>query len=102
MEYRKILVDTSIVIDHLRKRDKRRSILFGVVDKYILFISTISVFELFAGATDSRKVKDIENILINFKFLSFTSEIAKKSGELYISLKNKKQILEIKDIFIGA
>lgn len=61
MEHRKVLADTSIVIDHLRKSNKNASVLFRSIDNYELSISAVSIFELYAGATDERKKTDIVN-----------------------------------------
>lgn len=102
MEHRKVLIDTSVIIDHLRKRDKQKSTLFNIADRFDLFVSSITVFELFAGATDERKKKDIENIISTTEVVSFSTDIAKEAGELYISLKKENRILEIRDIFIAA
>lgn len=102
MEHRKVLIDTSIIIDHLRKRDKQKSMLFNIADRFDLFVSSITVFELFAGATDERKKKDVENIISTTEVISFSTDIAKGAGELYISLRKENRILEIRDIFIAA
>lgn len=102
MEHRKILADTTIVIDHLRKKDKASSALFKLIDKHDLFISAVSVFELYAGATDERKKSDIRNIMTAFEILPFTADVAEKAGEMYISLRKTNHIIEIKDIFIAA
>lgn len=76
--------------------------LFHIADRFDLFVSSITVFELFAGATDERKKKDIENIVSAAVVVSFSTDIAKEAGELYISLKKENRILEIRDIFIAA
>jgi len=102
MEHRKVLIDTSVIIDHLRKRDKPKSMLFTIADRFNLFVSSITVFELYAGATDERKKKDIENIISTAEVIPFSTDIAKEAGELYISLKKENRILEIRDIFIAA
>jgi len=97
MDHRKALIETSIVIEHLRKKDKRKSMLFNIIDNHELFISSITVFELFAGATDEKKKRDIENIISNIEVIPFSTEIAKEAGELYISLKKENQIIEIRE-----
>ncbi len=50
-----ILVDTSIIIEHLRKQNRRKSILYDMVGDYVLYIATIVEFELYAGAVDRQK-----------------------------------------------
>jgi len=56
MENRRILVDTTILIDFLRKKKKEKSLLWKLREEYnYIAISSISVFELFVGATDEQK-----------------------------------------------
>lgn len=102
MARRKILIDTSVLIDHLRKSNKEKSLLFKIVEKYDLFISTVSIFEMYAGASDQRKTRDIQIILGILESLPFSLEIAQKAGQLYLDLKKENLILEIRDLFIGA
>jgi len=102
MEYRKVLLDSSIIIDHLRKKDKSKSILYRITNKFELFISSITVFELYTGAIDELKQKDIEIILNYINVIPFDLETAKKSGAIYIYLKKKNKVIEIRDIFIAT
>jgi predicted nucleic acid-binding protein len=37
MESARIVIDTSIVIEHLRKHNKRKSILYNLPDEYALY-----------------------------------------------------------------
>ena len=98
----RVLIDTSIIIDYLRKKNKKKSQFYKSVGNYTLFVSTITLFELFAGAKDERKRQDIDNIMEYIKILPFTKNTAKKSGEIHQSLKNKNKLIEIKDLFIAA
>jgi tRNA(fMet)-specific endonuclease VapC len=102
MDRRKIIIDTTVLIDHLRKSDKRKSLLFTVIGKHDLFISAVSIFELYAGATDQRKTRDIEIIMGTLESLPLSTETAQKAGQLYLSLKKENLTLEIRDLFIGA
>ena len=102
METPHILIDTSIIIDHLRKRNKRKSILYHLIDTHVLHTSTMVEFELFAGATDSRKRQDTQDILLLCKVLPFTSEIAQQAANIYQQLKQKNELIEIRDIIIAS
>ncbi len=51
MDNLEIIVDTSIFIEYLRKKDKTKTLLYRIIDSYRLNVSSITVFELFAGAT---------------------------------------------------
>jgi len=97
-----LLIDTTVIIDHLRKKNKKKSQFYHIVDIYNLFISTITLYELYAGANNDQKKQDISTVLDYVTILPFTKIIAQKSGELYLSLRKENQIIEIKDIFIAA
>lgn len=102
METSHILIDTSIIVEHLRKRNKHKSILYRLVDSYELSTSTMVEFELFAGATDERKRQDLLDVLPLCHILPFTSEIAQRAASIYQELKQQNQIIEVGDIIIAA
>ena len=102
MEAGSILIDTSIIIDHLRKKNKKKSRLFNIIENYDLFISTITIYELFAGALDETKRKDINDFLILAEILPFTRETAECAGDIYLTLRNQNELIDARDIFIAA
>ncbi len=103
MEDRNILIDTSIIIEFLRKKDKRNTYLWKVKEGgFNCFISTITIFELYAGAITDRHKQDLEKLLRWIEIIPFTQEIAKRSAEIYKKLKANNQLIEFRDIFIGA
>ncbi len=102
MENSRILADTSIIIEHLRKEDKKRSVLYNLMLKYEICISSVTEFELLAGATNKQKQSDIETVLGCFQIFPFSSEIASVAADIYQNLKSKNQLIEIRDIFIAA
>lgn len=102
MELPRILIDTSIVIEHLRKQNRRKSILYRIADNYALYASTIVEFELYAGATDGQKRQDVQEILSWCTLLPFTSDTAAAAAALYRELKAANQLVEIRDIFIAS
>ena len=78
----KILLDTSVVVDFLRRKDKENALLHPLLDQE-LFISIITHTELFGGksAWDNNKARDqlmefIEGIII----IPLTEEISKQAG----------------------
>jgi predicted nucleic acid-binding protein len=97
-----ILIDTSIIIDHLRKKNKKKSQLFNIIDIHNLFVSTVTLYELFAGAIDEQKRKDINDFLSIVEILPFTRETAEQAGAIYLSLRAKNELIDVGDIFIGA
>ena len=102
MEASRILIDTSIIVEHLRKQNRRKSILYKLVGSYTLCTSTIVEFELYSGATDERKQLDIQTILNRCTLLPFTSDVAAGAAAVYRDLRSANQLIEIRDIFIAA
>jgi len=102
LETAELLIDTSIIIEHLRKTDKRRSILYGIPQYTELFISSVTIFELEAGATDAAKAKDIKSVLYGIGILPFDESVAAEAGKLYRMIKAENKQLEIRDLFIAA
>ncbi len=103
MDNRDILVDTSIFIEFLRKKNKQNSRLWKVKEKgFNCVISTVTVFELYAGALTPRHINDLKKLLKWVEIAPFTREVAEESAEIYKELRKKNQLIEFRDIFIGA
>ena len=53
MEGKIVLLDTSILIDYFRKKDKSKTFLFSLTNSFEFFgVSAITEFEIFAGSND--------------------------------------------------
>jgi len=89
MENRRVLIDTSIVIEYLRSSERQKSNFIKLYKDNELIISVISVFELFNGATTEKKKQDIENICNEIETLDFDIETAKMASEIYRQLRLK-------------
>jgi tRNA(fMet)-specific endonuclease VapC len=97
-----MVIDTSIIIEHLRAKDKLSTTLFQISDQSDLFISAVSMYELHMGATTVGREKDIHLLTESLEVLPFNGEVALKAAELYHQLKRKNQLIEFRDIFIAA
>jgi len=97
-----MVVDTNIFIEYLRAKDKLNTVLLKLPDKIEMSISSTTVYELFMGVNTEMKRKEIQILTGNLNLLSFNYEIATKSAEIYNDLKYKNQLIEFRDIFIGA
>lgn len=99
-----ILLDTNIIIDHLRQFKEKETILMGVSKKHSkedLALSVISVQELYEGI--STKEEDKEEYLLAtitpLKILPYTYETAQLAGEIARDLKSP---IEFADAAIAA
>jgi Predicted nucleic acid-binding protein, contains PIN domain len=97
-----MVIDTGIFIEHLRIKDKTASTLYKLADNTDLFISAVSLYELYMGATTKEKEADVQNITSDLSILPFTDAVAQKAAEIYHQLRRSNQMIEFRDIFIAA
>lgn len=82
----KLLIDTSVAVDFLRRKDRKNSLLFKLAQaKYQIYASIITHTELYAGKSvwekpDARK--DLEILFSGIQILPLQEEISKKAGEI--------------------
>jgi tRNA(fMet)-specific endonuclease VapC len=102
MADKKIMLDSSILIEYFRKTDKSKSILVKhsmAYDK--LYISTITEFEIINGATPAQ-LDFWNNMLTGFTILDFDSKTAKQAAVVVQQLKQKRKSIDKPDLFIAA
>ena len=76
MENSRVLIDTSVIIDYIRKKHKEKSALYNYFEKdYQIYISTITTFEIYNGLNEiNRNLIDI--IFKRFNEINFDNAIA--------------------------
>ena len=97
-----MVVDTGIFIDFLRAKDKSITQLYDLSNKTGIFISSITLYELYIGATSPQKWRDAKMLTEDIPVLSFTKSISEKSAMIYQQLKKENKLIEFRDIFIAA
>lgn len=97
-----MVVDTSIFIEFLRKKDKTKTVLYNIPEKTPIALSSVTLYELLMGATNKSKKEDVKLLTEDLLVLPFDSEVAEKSGEIYHQLRNENTMIEFRDIFIAA
>ncbi len=96
-----VILDTSVLIDHLRSGG-RRSPLDILVDKYgwqKFSISVVTVQELFVGLSSKSQGAEILELVSLAKSWPYTVEVAKKAGEI---LRDTKTGMNFADAAIAA
>lgn len=98
-----ILVDTSVIIEHLKAQKKDSTLLYRLSLQYSLCITSIISFELYCGAIDNtKKMKEIRSLVGSFKIYDFTNFLSDISASIYLDLKSKGISIDTNDIFIAA
>jgi predicted nucleic acid-binding protein len=102
METHRVCVDTDIVIDYLRGKNKNQHILPALISKYAVYISPISVYELYYGGYYSNKLKPVDDVLAMMIPFSWTVEDSKRSAQLHASISKTGETLSVKDVLIAG
>lgn len=99
-----VILDTNIIIDHLRQIDAKKTIYQKLLKRYskkTLGTSTITIQELFIGQS-TRSTKFQKEILVTvtgIKIFSHSKTIAHLAGEL---MRDSKNNLQFADAAIAA
>jgi predicted nucleic acid-binding protein len=97
-----ILIDTDVVIEYLRSKDKASTELIKLLHEHDVFLSSISEFELFLGAKTERHQNDLEMLFSEVEVIPFDFGCGKIAANIWKDLQLKHQYFEIKDIFIAS
>ena len=96
---RNVLVDTDILIDFLRGREKARDYLVSLLEDSTIYCSAITVAEIHAGMRE-REREETTELLDSLNIINVTREIAEKAGKY--KRDEKRQSLELDDCIIAA
>lgn len=97
-----MVVDTNVFIQHLRDKDKSKSLLAGLSKKEQIFITSITLFELLIGATNLKKEEDINKLTNGIPVLALDEISSRIAAKIYLDLKAQNKIIEFRDILIAA
>ncbi len=97
-----MVIDTSIFIEYLRSKDRTNTALAKLPTETVLYVSSITAFELYSGATDLKKRQDIDTLLQGVFILPLNTDIAKNAGFIYQDLRKRGNMIEVTDILIEA
>lgn len=99
----KVVIDASVVIDHLRKAREEKSLLEVTVENTDIepLISVAVIQELFAGQSskDKEPEEKIRKVLHLLNMIAVTSEIAELAGQI---MRDTKPPVQFADAQIAA
>lgn len=102
LETARVCIDTDIVIDYLRGRNENQEILPILIGKYEVFISPVSIYELYYGGYYSGKLKPVEDVLAKLIPIDRTPEDSKKAAQIHVTLSRSGETLNVKDVLIAG
>ena len=102
MDSQKILLDTSILIDFFRKKNKSKLILYQLIPEYEFCLSIITSFGIRIGIKTDRQKRDYEILIEYFDILPIDEACIDVAVDIYTFLKKRNAMIELADLFIGA
>lgn len=96
-----ILLDTDFAIDFLRGEESMIEIITPLWEKNIVFLSLLSVYELYAGMRPNEK-EVTDNFIGACRLEPLTLEIAKKAGDYRSEYRTRGLTLSIVDCLIAT
>jgi tRNA(fMet)-specific endonuclease VapC len=102
MESSVILLDTGVLIEVLRRKDKSSTLFYSLaVQGKELSVSSITVYEFRNGMTTINE-ELCEALLLRLITLPFDDKAARTAATIYRSLKSQRNLIEVADILIAA
>ena len=97
-----ILLDTSILIELFRKKNKQKAVFFQLANQGQTFsISTITYYEVLSGS-NLQQDAFWQGLLKTITILPFDLECAKQAVMLYKMLKSQNKLIDLADLAIAA
>lgn len=88
----KILLDTSILIDFIRRSNKREAILTQLVRTgHKLYVSIITHTEIYSGKSvweEKEAAREVEELFSGIQVLPLEVEISKRAGEIKVGFES--------------
>jgi predicted nucleic acid-binding protein len=101
MDRKLICLDTSILIDYFRKKNKRKTFFFELTKDYEFTVSVITKLEIFSGANDEQQ-EFWKQAFRRFQILPLGENEVDEATRIIKTLRSQNQIIELPDILIGA
>ncbi len=101
-----ICLDTDILVEFIRNNQKIVNWIAKNKQKHELATTIINVFELYYGVYVSNNPKagmeDVEELISKLTILNLSLQSAHEAGRQMAQLKKEGQLIEFRDILIGA
>ncbi len=96
-----VCLDTDILIDHKRAREKDKTKFFQLSAQYHFAVSVITVYELLRG-DNSEEDKFWKGFFSQVTILDMTMESSEIAGGIYRNLKQTGNLIGVEDILISS
>ena len=102
----RLIVDTDILVDLLRKKDYAVSLIMKFEDEVELATSAINAFELYRGAYKSQNQEEnlasVKGILNSLRILNTDEDSMEMAGKITARLECDGNMMDIRDLLIAS
>jgi predicted nucleic acid-binding protein len=97
-----VIADTDVVIDFFTDTPPFSQALTGLLEEGRLAVTAITVFELYAGVTGAKRLKQIETFCESVPVFGLDLLAAAHAAKIYTDLKSKGKSAGNQDILIAG
>jgi len=97
-----IVVDTDVIIDFFRDISPAVNVFAELISSGKAALTSISVFELYAGIEGAKRLRQIEILVQKITVLPLNVIEAAMGGRIYTQLKSRGKLIGTHDILIAA
>ena len=97
-----IVADTDVIIDFFTGTRPTSDMVSDIIREKRLGLTSITVYELYAGVSGRQRLKQIENLVTSLPIFSFGATEAAVAGEIYTGLKAQGRLIGHQDIIISG
>ena len=97
-----VIADTDVIIDYFSEVEPSASIISDLIDKDRLALTSITVFELYAGITGVKRLKQISDLVSIMPVFYFEKADATTAARVYNELKQAGNLIGNQDILIAG
>jgi len=100
------LIDTDIIIYWLKNKFQSINEKFIEIEDHRIFISSITVAELYYGVYNSSKIEEncklVKDLVSEINVVDFDSKAGELFGKIKANLKSRGEIINDSDLFIAS
>lgn len=97
-----IIADTDVVIDFFSGIEPIASTIANLINNDSLALTSITVFELYAGITGKKRLKQIDDLVSITPVFPLEIKSAKMAAQVYSDLKKVGKLIGNQDILIAG
>jgi predicted nucleic acid-binding protein len=97
-----VIADTDVIIDYFSGIEPLASAIEQLIIQDSLALTSITVFELYAGVTGKKRIKQIDALTVILPVFPFEEKHAGATAEIYNDLKKTGNLIGNQDILIAG